>query len=89
MQDCINDKHEDSIRNDFVKESDTEVHEKIREIFIDTENNYLIHRDITEKETEKNMDTYKQVIGKLPDDTSTAMMEDFVNRKLDYTNKNI
>ena len=89
MQDCINDKHEDSIRNDFVKESDTEVHEKIREIFIDTENNYLIHRDITEKETEKNMDTYKQVIGKFPDDTSTAMMEDFVNRKLDYTNKNI
>ena len=33
------------------------------------------------------MDTYKEVIGECSDDTSTAMMEDFVNKNLDDRNR--
>ena len=46
-----------------------------------------MHRDITENETENNLGTYKEVMYEFPDDTSTTMVEDCVNKNLDYTNK--
>ena len=33
------------------------------------------------------MDTYKEVINEFPNNTSTSMMEDCVNKNLDDTNK--
>ena len=38
MEDCLNDEHEDSIRNDPIEENDAEVHDELREIPIKTEN---------------------------------------------------
>ena len=73
-KDCVNEEHEDSIINEFLEENDTELYDEVREISIETENEDAIHIDITENETETNMDTYKDVIDELPDDTSIAMM---------------
>ena len=42
---------------------------------------------MNENEIERKLDTYKEVIDECLDDTSTIMMEDFVNKKLDYTKK--
>ena len=75
-EDCVNDEHEDSIRNYLDDKNYTEVNDEVREISIETDN-----------ETEKNLDTYKEVIDECPDDTSTDMMEDGVNKNLDDTNK--
>ena len=36
---------------------------------------------------QKNMNTYKQVIDECPDETSTTMMEDCVNKNLDDRNR--
>ena len=53
MEDCVNDEHEDSIRNDFIEEDVTEVNDEVREISIEIENGDVIHTDITENEAEK------------------------------------
>ena len=37
----------------------------------------------------KHLDTCKEVIYELPDDRSTAMVDDCVNKKLEDKNKNI
>ena len=87
MEDFVNDEHEDIIINDQIEENDTDTHYEVREISIETENEDAIHIDITENETETNMDTYKDVIDELPDDTSIAMMQYCVNNNLDDTNK--
>ena len=50
MEDCVNYEHEDSIRKDLVKKNDTKVNDEVREISRDTDNEYLIHRDITNNE---------------------------------------
>ena len=47
MEDCVNDEHEDSIRNGFIEKGDTKVHDEVRQISIETENEDVIHRDIT------------------------------------------
>ena len=86
-EDCVNDEHEDSIRNYLDDKNYTEVNDEVREISIETDNEYIINKDITDNETEKNLDTYKEVIDECPDDTSTDMMEDGVNKNLDDTNK--
>ena len=88
MEDCVNDEHEDSIRNYLIEVNGTKFNYEVREISIYTENEDVIHRDITENET-VNMDTYKEVIDEFPYDTSTAITEDCVNKNLDDTNKNI
>ena len=36
---------------------------------------------------QKNINTYKEVVDKLPDDTSTTMMKDCVNKNLDDRNR--
>ena len=36
MENCVNDKHEDSIRNYLVKKNDTKVTDEVREISIET-----------------------------------------------------
>ena len=51
MEDCVNDEHEDSIRNYLVEENDTKENNEVREISIDTENKYVKHRDITDNKT--------------------------------------
>ena len=53
MWDGVNYKRKDSIRNDLIEESDTEVHDETRKTSIETENEDIIHKDITEKETAK------------------------------------
>ena len=50
---CVNGEHEDSIRYDLIEEVDTEVHDKVREISIYTENEDVIYRYVTKNETEK------------------------------------
>ena len=62
MQGGINDEHQDIIREYLVAKNDTKVNFEVREISIDTENEDVIHRDITENETETNMDNYEEVI---------------------------
>ena len=52
MEDCVNDKHEDSIRQDLVEKNYTKVNDEVREISIETYNEDLIHIDITDNETE-------------------------------------
>ena len=51
MEDCVNDEHEDSIRNYLVEENDTKENNEVREISIDTENKYVKDRDITDNKT--------------------------------------
>ena len=51
IEDCVNNEHEDSIRNGLVEKNDTKVNDEVREISIDTENKDVIHRDITDNET--------------------------------------
>ena len=89
MEDSVNDEHQYSIRKYLAEENDTKVNDEVRKISIDTENEDVIHRDITDKETEKNMGDYKELIYECLDDTPTAMIEYGVNKNLDYTNKNL
>ena len=57
MENCVNNKHEDSIKKYLVEKNDTKVTDEVREISIDSENEDIIHRDIIDNYTEK-MDTY-------------------------------
>ena len=38
MKDFVNEENVDRIRNDFLEVNDTELHDELREIFIETEN---------------------------------------------------
>ena len=53
VEGCVNGEHEDSIRKDLVEKNDTKVNVEGREISIDTENEDVIHRYITDNEAEK------------------------------------
>ena len=53
MKYCVNDKHEDSIRKYLVEKNDTKVTDKVREISIETQNEYVIIIYITDNEPEK------------------------------------
>ena len=64
------------------------MHDEVREISIETENEAVINIYITENEIETNLDTYEEVIYECSNDTPTDMMEDCVNKNLDDTNKN-
>ena len=57
MENCVNNKHEDSIKKYLVEKNDTKVTDEVREISIDSENEDIIHRDSIDNYTEK-MDTY-------------------------------
>ena len=46
MEDCVNEEHEDSTINEFLEENDTELYNEVREISIETENEYVLHRYI-------------------------------------------
>ena len=52
-EDYVNYEHEGRIRKDLVNINDTKENNKLREISIQTENKDVIHRYITENETEK------------------------------------
>ena len=54
MEYCVNDEHEDSTRKYLVEKNYTKVTNEVREISIETENEDVIHRNITDIETEKN-----------------------------------
>ena len=79
MEDCVNEEHKDSNQNGFIEENGTEVHDEVGEISIDTENEGVINRYITENETEKNLDASEEVIDEFPYGASPAMMEDCVD----------
>ena len=51
--DYVNYEHEGRIRKDLVNRNDTKEKNKLREISIQTENKDVIHRYITDNETEK------------------------------------
>ena len=51
--DYVNYEHEGRIRKDLVNRNDTKENNKLREISIQTENKDVIHRYITDNETEK------------------------------------
>ena len=70
----MNDQHEDSIIKYLVEKNDTKVNDEVREISIETENEDVIHINITDTETKTNMDTYKEVIYECLDDASTIIM---------------
>ena len=53
MEDYLKDEHEDRIRNDLVEENDTKENNEVRKISTETEKKDLIHRYITDNETEK------------------------------------
>ena len=46
----VNDEHQDRIRNYLIEENYAEVHDEVREISIEVENEDVIHIDITENE---------------------------------------
>ena len=48
----LNDEHEDSIRNNLIEENDKKDNDEVIEISIYTEDEDIIHRYITENETE-------------------------------------
>ena len=85
---CINSEHEDSIINYSFEENDTWLYFEVREISLDTKNEDVIQRYITENEKEKHIGTYEEVKGECPDETPAAMMKDCVNKNLDDKNKN-
>ena len=86
MEDCVNDENEDSTRKYLVEKNDTKVTDEVIEISIETENEDVIHRYITDNEAEKKLSIYKQVIDEFPDDTSTAIIEYCVNNNLNDVN---
>ena len=51
--------------------------DEYREETTEIANKAVIHRDITESETETNQDTLNKVIEDFPDDTSRVNMEEF------------
>ena len=54
----------------------------------DTVNEYLIHSNMNENETETKQYNLVEVIYECPDDTSPVLMEYCVNEELGYSNKN-
>ena len=54
MDDCEDDEHEDIIRNYLIKEGDTEIHDEVRKISIETKNEDLIHRYMTKMKERQN-----------------------------------
>ena len=54
-----------------------------------TENEGLIHRDITEKKKENNQDTLNKEIEESPNDIPQVVMEECENYELDYKGGNI
>ena len=53
MKDCVNEEHEYSTRNDFLEGNETELHDELKEISMETKNEDILYRYITEDETEK------------------------------------
>ena len=51
INDCVNDEHDDSTRTYLVDKNDTKVNDKVREISLETENEDIIHKGITDNET--------------------------------------
>ena len=47
----------------------------------------VIHRYITDNETEEKTNNYKELIEELPDETSPTMIDDCVNKNLDDRNR--
>ena len=82
---CINSEHEDSIINYSFEENDTWLYFEVREISLDTKNEDVIQRYITENETKQKLDNYQEVINECPDYKSTYIMESCVNKSLDET----
>ena len=48
MEDCVNDEHEDSIIKYLVENNDTKLNYEVRKISIQTENEDVINKDITD-----------------------------------------
>ena len=84
----MNKEHENSNQNYLIEGNETEVHDEVWVKLKWTESEGVIHRDITENETERNMDTFEEVIYECPHDTSTNMMENNINENLNDNNKN-
>ena len=59
----------------------------MEEISIETENEGVIHRYITEKETETNMYTFEEVIYECTYVISPDIMENYVNKNLNDNKK--
>ena len=53
MEDFVNDEHQDIIKNDLVEKNDTEVNNEVIEISIETKNEDVIHKYITDNKTGK------------------------------------
>ena len=53
MKDSINNEYETIVRKYLVEKNDTKHNNEVRELTIETEKKYVIHRDINNNETEK------------------------------------
>ena len=87
MEDYVKGELHDMNQNDLNKN-------KIRHrLIIRGKNNYTVNEDVmhismNENKTENNWDTLEEVIYECPYDTSSVVMEDYVNEELDNSNHN-
>ena len=62
MEDCVNEKLDDSNQNDLIEENETGVHDEVVEISIDTKNQDVIHIHMNVYEKETNWYAFEEVI---------------------------
>ena len=72
----------------MIEENETEVHNEVGEIKIETKNKGVIHRHMNVNEYGKKLHILEEVLDEYPDDTSSVVMEDCVNEELDYCKNN-
>ena len=88
MEDNVNKNLDDNNKKYFNEVNETSIDDEGGEETTGTKNQGVIHIYIIQNETETNQDTLNKVIEKSPDEKSPVVMEEYVNKELDYSNHN-